>query len=194
MYKLILLTLIGVGIAAASAKPPEPLSKQTADSQLITAYTQPYTPKKWETILEPQLERRNAQIAEAFRLQEEARIREEARIAQIKAQEAAQAAQAAKVIAPAPKPVIQQVKSLSGDVSVWDKLALCESGGRWDYNGASGFDGGIQFLPSTWTAMGTGYAFAWQAPREVQIAAGQRLQARSGWGQWPACAKRLGLI
>lgn len=194
MYKLLLLTLAGIGVVAASAKPPEPLSKQTADPQLITAYVQPYTPEKWETILEPQLERRNAQIAEAFRLQEEARIREEARIAQIKAQEAAQAAQAAKVIAQAPKPVIQQVKSLSGDVSVWDKLALCESGGRWDYNGASGFDGGIQFSPTTWNSMGTGYAFAWQAPREVQIAAGQRLQARSGWGQWPACARKLGLL
>jgi len=49
-------------------------------------------------------------------------------------------------------------------------------------------------LPSTWNAMATDYAFAWQAPREVQIAAAQRLQARSGWGQWPSCAKRLGLI
>lgn len=78
--------------------------------------------------------------------------------------------------------------------SVWDSLAQCESGSRWDYNGGSGFDGGIQFLPSTWNAMKTGYAYAWQAPRDVQIDAGMRLQARSGWGQWPACARKLGLL
>ena len=27
----------------------------------------------------------------------------------------------------------------------------------------------------------------------TQLAAAQRLQARSGWGQWPHCARRLGL-
>lgn len=77
---------------------------------------------------------------------------------------------------------------------VWDRLAACESGGRWDYNGSSGFDGGLQFLPSTWNSMNTGYAYAWQAPREVQIDAGKRLQARSGWGQWPSCSSKLGLL
>ena len=77
---------------------------------------------------------------------------------------------------------------------VWIQLSYCESGGRWDYNGASGYDGGLQFSPGTWNSMNTGYQYAWQAPMEVQIEAGKRLQARSGWGQWPACAKKLGLI
>ncbi|MDX1619547.1 MAG: transglycosylase family protein, partial [Nitriliruptorales bacterium] len=27
--------------------------------------------------------------------------------------------------------------------SVWDRLAQCESGGTWSYNGSSGFDGGL---------------------------------------------------
>lgn len=80
------------------------------------------------------------------------------------------------------------------DDPIWDQLASCESGQRWDYNGPSGYDGGLQFSPSTWNAMNTGYDFAWQAPREVQIAAASRLQARSGWGQWPACARKLGLL
>lgn len=78
--------------------------------------------------------------------------------------------------------------------AIWDTLSLCESGGRWDYNGSSGFDGGLQFQPSTWNRMNTGYDFAWQAPREVQIEAGKRLQAKAGWGQWPECARRLGLL
>jgi resuscitation-promoting factor RpfB len=190
MYKLLLLTLLGIGIAAAI--PPEPLSKQTADPQLITAYTQPYTPKKWETILEPQLERRNAQIAEAFRLQEEARIREEARIAQIEAAKAQKAAELAKSTPPVKKAVIEQVKPVI-DGSVWDRLAQCESGGRWNINTGNGFYGGIQFDIGTWGGYG-GYARADLAPREVQIAKAEEVRARRGFAPWPACAKRLGLI
>lgn len=94
----------------------------------------------------------------------------------------------------AQKPVKSAVKPQIPASDIWMQLAFCESGGRWDYNGSSGYDGGLQFLPSTWNAMGTGYAYAWQAPAEVQIEAGKRLQARSGWGQWPACARKLGLL
>ena len=39
---------------------------------------------------------------------------------------------------------------------VWVALANCESGGRWHYNGSSGFDGGLQFHPSTWAAYAPG--------------------------------------
>ena len=28
----------------------------------------------------------------------------------------------------------------------------------------------------------------------TQLQAAKRLQARSGWGQWPSCARRLGLL
>lgn len=79
--------------------------------------------------------------------------------------------------------------------SVWDKLAQCESGQRWSYNGSSGFDGGLQFLPSTWTAYGGGkYAkYAWQATREEQIAIAKKVLAAAGWGSWPACSSKLGL-
>lgn len=165
--------------------------QSTQKNSTIQSYLTPPESPDWETIMQPQLQRRASQL-------EAARIREEARIAAIKAQqesEALQRAQAAKaniVPKPAPKPI--QTAANTADMGVWDRLSLCESGGRWDYNGSSGFDGGLQFSPATWNAMATGYAFAWQAPREIQIAAAQRLQARSGWGQWPACAKRLGLI
>jgi resuscitation-promoting factor RpfA len=32
-----------------------------------------------------------------------------------------------------------------------------------------------------------------QASRDEQIVIAERLLARSGWGQWPACSARLGL-
>lgn len=94
----------------------------------------------------------------------------------------------------------QQV--LDGD-DVWTVLADCETGdGRvgapysvqWEYNGPSGFDGAFQFLPSTWDSLNTGYDYAWQAPPEAQVEAAKKLQARSGWGQWPSCARRMGLL
>ena len=77
----------------------------------------------------------------------------------------------------------------------WLRLAVCESGSRWDYNGSSGYDGGLQFAPSTWRAMG-GREFAdyaWGAtPLEQMIVAERTLDA-SGWGAWPACSRKLGL-
>lgn len=78
------------------------------------------------------------------------------------------------------------------DGSVWDQLAACESGGNWAINTGNGYYGGLQFTLSTWQSVGgTGYPN--QASREEQILRGQILQARSGWGQWPACTARLGL-
>jgi transglycosylase-like protein len=77
----------------------------------------------------------------------------------------------------------------SGGVN-WYAIAQCESGGRWSYNGPSGFDGGLQFLPSTWSSLHMGYAYAWQAPASVQIAGAQKLLAEvggRGWTQWPVC-------
>src|SRR5436305_3454647 len=79
--------------------------------------------------------------------------------------------------------------------SVWDKLAMCESGGDWSINTGNGFSGGLQFTPSTWRAFGgTAYApYAYQASRSAQIAVAQRVLAVQGWGAWPACSAKLGL-
>ena len=54
---------------------------------------------------------------------------------------------------------------------------------------------GSQFLPSTWTAYGGGkYArYAYQATPAQQVEIAQKVQAAAGWGQWPACSRRLGL-
>ncbi len=72
--------------------------------------------------------------------------------------------------------------------SCWDRVAACESGGRWNYNGSSGFDGGLQFLPSTWLAYGGGqYApYAHMASRLQQMTVASRLPLSS----WPYCGRR----
>ncbi|MFI5780253.1 resuscitation-promoting factor Rpf1 domain-containing protein [Nocardia sp. NPDC051570] len=77
----------------------------------------------------------------------------------------------------------------------WDKLAQCESGGNWGINTGNGFQGGVQFSPSTWAAHGgTEYApAANQASREQQITVAERVLATQGWGAWPSCSSRLGL-
>jgi hypothetical protein len=77
--------------------------------------------------------------------------------------------------------------------TVWDDLARCESGEQWDYNGPSGYDGGLQFAPSTWRAMDPPTAYAWQATREQQITVAERLLDVQGWGAWPGCSSKLGL-
>jgi hypothetical protein len=78
---------------------------------------------------------------------------------------------------------------------VWDRIAECESGRTWSYNGGSGYDGGLQFLPATWRAYG-GREFAeyaWQASREQQITVANRVLEDVGWQAWPACSRKLGL-
>ncbi len=89
--------------------------------------------------------------------------------------------------APAPAPAAP-----SGDV--WAQLAQCESGGRVDAVSANGLYYGLyQFSVGTWQAMG-GSGLPSQASAEEQTQRAQALQARSGWGQWPACARKLGLL
>lgn len=79
--------------------------------------------------------------------------------------------------------------------SVWDRLAQCESGGNWSINTGNGYYGGVQFSAPTWNAMGgQKYApTADKATRAQQIDIASKLQAQSGWGQWPACSASLGL-
>ncbi len=78
----------------------------------------------------------------------------------------------------------------------WDALAQCESGGNWGINTGNGYYGGLQFSSGTWLAYGGGqYAStANQASREQQIAIASKVRdARGGYGDWPACASKLGL-
>lgn len=76
--------------------------------------------------------------------------------------------------------------------SVWDQLAQCESGGRWNINTGNGYYGGLQFSPTTWRAFG-GSGSAHQASRAQQIAVAERVLASQGWNAWPSCSRKLGL-
>jgi len=78
---------------------------------------------------------------------------------------------------------------MSGDV--WTRLRSCESGGRYTTNTGNGFFGAYQFHPRTWRTLGFP-GLPHQAPPEMQDEAARKLQARSGWGQWPVCSRRIG--
>ena len=80
-------------------------------------------------------------------------------------------------------------------VSVWDRVAACESGGNWAINTGNGYYGGLQFSVPTWRAFGgTAYApSANRASKAVQIAVARRVLRAQGPGAWPVCGRRAGL-
>lgn len=75
----------------------------------------------------------------------------------------------------------------------WDRVAGCESGHNWGINTGNGYQGGLQFSPSTWSAHGGGkYApSAHLATREQQIAIAEHVLATQGRGAWPVCGRGL---
>jgi resuscitation-promoting factor RpfA len=76
----------------------------------------------------------------------------------------------------------------------WDQVAHCESGNNWSINTGNGYQGGLQFSPSTWrSAGGADFApAANMATREQQIAVAERVLSRQGRGAWPVCGTGLG--
>ncbi|MEE6295748.1 ubiquitin-like domain-containing protein [Georgenia wangjunii] len=93
--------------------------------------------------------------------------------------------------APAPAPAQAAPAPATGDV--WGRLAQCESGGNPSIVSANGLYHGLyQFSVATWRAVG-GSGLPSQASPAEQTQRAQALQARSGWGQWPACSAKLGL-
>jgi LysM repeat protein len=79
--------------------------------------------------------------------------------------------------------------------TVWDKVAKCESGGRWHIHTGNGFYGGLQFSSSTWKAHGgKKYASkAHKASKAEQIAIARRVLATQGRRAWPHCGKKAHL-
>lgn len=79
------------------------------------------------------------------------------------------------------------------EAGVWERVAKCESGGRWHVNTGNGYYGGLQFNLGTWQAYG-GSGLPSDASRETQIAIATKVRdASGGYGAWPACAASLGL-
>ena len=92
---------------------------------------------------------------------------------------------------PTPKPGHCRRCRPAGDDLIWQRLRNCEAGGRYDRNSGNGYYGAYQFSAGTWRSLGY-KGLPHQAPPEVQDEAARKLQARSGWGQWPACSRRIG--
>ena len=92
-------------------------------------------------------------------------------------------------------PLTMTGNAQAADVSVWDKVAKCESSGNWSYNGSSGFDGGLQFLDSTWDAYKPkSYpASANLATKAQQIVVAEKVLASQGANAWPVCSVQAGL-
>ena len=84
-----------------------------------------------------------------------------------------------------------RVAVVTPTADIWTRLARCESNGNPRAVGGRGkFFGAFQFTLQTWHSMGMAgnpvdYSY------EEQLAVAQRLQARSGWRNWPVCARRV---
>jgi len=77
----------------------------------------------------------------------------------------------------------------------WDRLAMCESSGRWSINTGNGYYGGLQFSQPTWVGFG-GRTYARRADlasRMGQILTAEKVLKVQGWHAWPACSRKLGL-
>lgn len=88
-----------------------------------------------------------------------------------------------------------QTAAEAASASTWDKVAACESSGRWSLNTGNGYYGGLQFSASTWRAYG-GAAYAPTADRATraqQIRIAEKVLAAQGDEAWPTCGDRAGL-
>lgn len=73
--------------------------------------------------------------------------------------------------------------------AMWDRIARCESGGRWSINTGNGYYGGLQFSLASWRANGGRdfAAYPHQASRAEQITVANRYYAKAGTSPW-SCA------
>ncbi|MFE9743756.1 transglycosylase family protein [Saccharothrix saharensis] len=95
----------------------------------------------------------------------------------------------AGVIVGAPLAMAAGTANAQGSGVNWDTVAACESGGNWSINTGNGYYGGLQFLPSTWTAHG-GSGMPHQASREEQIRVAENVMKTQGIGAWPVCGPK----
>ncbi|HUC37343.1 MAG TPA: transglycosylase family protein [Acidimicrobiales bacterium] len=93
---------------------------------------------------------------------------------------------------PPPPPAPATAAASQPSAGTWAELRSCESDDNYSDDTGNGYYGAYQFSLSTWEALGYS-GLPSDASPGVQDQAAQELQARSGWGQWPACASELGL-
>jgi Transglycosylase-like domain len=83
-------------------------------------------------------------------------------------------------------------KPTQSQESILAALRKCESGGNYKANTGNGYYGAYQFALGTWKKLGySGYPH--EAAPAVQDEAVLKLAAKAGWGQWPACSRKIGL-
>lgn len=73
----------------------------------------------------------------------------------------------------------------------WNKIAKCESTGRWSVNTGNGHYGGLQFNLRTWRAYG-GKGYPHRASKAQQIKIANKVLKKQGWNAWPGCSRKLG--
>jgi Transglycosylase-like domain len=99
-----------------------------------------------------------------------------------------------KAVIPA-EPVGTEVpaaKTTPSQESILAALRKCESGGNYKTNTGNGYYGAYQFALGTWRKLGySGYPH--EASPATQDEAVLKLAAKAGWGQWPACSRKMGL-
>ncbi|MDN4172639.1 transglycosylase family protein [Nocardioides sp. SOB77] len=104
------------------------------------------------------------------------------------------AALAAATVVPVLAPVAQAPAQAAPE-RTWDRLAQCESGGRWHLDTGNGYYGGLQISKQTWDGFGGRRLapFPHGASKAEQIRVAERIQDAQGWGAWPACSEEVGL-
>lgn len=78
-------------------------------------------------------------------------------------------------------------------VHQWERVAKCESGGRWHLNTHNGYYGGLQISKATWRAYG-GRRYSRlpnHASKRHQIRIARRIRRHQGRGAWPTCGRYL---
>jgi hypothetical protein len=86
--------------------------------------------------------------------------------------------------------VAMDTSAQAAPIRKWDRIAHCESGGRWHIATGNGYFGGLQISKSTWDGYG-GRKFARYphgATKREQIRVAERIQNGQGWGAWPSCS------
>ncbi|MFD9733594.1 transglycosylase family protein [Umezawaea sp. NPDC059074] len=94
----------------------------------------------------------------------------------------------AGIIVGAPLSIAAGQAQAQGSVN-WDAVAQCESGGNWGIATGNGYEGGLQFSPSTWAANG-GSGSAANASREEQIRVAENVLQSQGITAWPVCGPK----
>lgn len=77
-------------------------------------------------------------------------------------------------------------------LSMWNKIAKCESGGNWKISTGNGYYGGLQFNLGTWRGAG-GRTFAskpHKASKAEQITIANRIYSKRGLQPWGGCGRK----